>query len=227
MEVSEASDEQLWQVCRKLPADFEPYGQRKWHSKPHDKPDCSRCRWFQPLLRSGQLDWGTCANHESPRAGLLTYWEQGCEQFEKEKEPGTPETRRTRSEFKDKVENTLLDALGEFTKAEAAKVNRGFSDDEFHIFRHEDKVDTILFSQIPHVFRQTSADFDRLLAAEEVVTETRRDSPRFWQLAQRSLARWKKRDVSVIRLPDNMDDLEQQFWSRVRTAFTEALEEKE
>jgi hypothetical protein len=29
MEVSEASDVQLWRVCRKLPSDFEPHGDRK------------------------------------------------------------------------------------------------------------------------------------------------------------------------------------------------------
>jgi hypothetical protein len=227
MEVSEASDDELWGVCRKLASDFEPYGQRKWQGKPQEKPDCSRCRWFQPLLRPGQLDWGTCANQQSPRAGVLTIWEQGCEQFEKEKEPGTAETRRTRSEFKDKMENILRDALAEFTKAELAKVNRGFPDDEFHIFRHEDMVETILSSQIPHLLRQTSADFDRLHAAEEVVMETSQDSSRFWQLAKRSLAKWRKCDASTIRFPNNMQDLEQQFWSRLRAAFTEALEQKE
>jgi hypothetical protein len=26
MEVSDASNDQLWRVCRKLPSDFEPYG---------------------------------------------------------------------------------------------------------------------------------------------------------------------------------------------------------
>jgi hypothetical protein len=50
MEVSDASDEQLWQVCRKLPSDFEPYGDRKWEGHPQDKLDCGTCRWFQPLL---------------------------------------------------------------------------------------------------------------------------------------------------------------------------------
>jgi hypothetical protein len=50
MELSDASNGQLWQVCRKLPSDFEPYGERKWEGKSHEKPDCSICRWFQPLL---------------------------------------------------------------------------------------------------------------------------------------------------------------------------------
>jgi len=54
MEVSEASDKQLWQVCRKLPSDFEPFGERKWAGRSQDKPDCDTCRWFQPLLRPGR-----------------------------------------------------------------------------------------------------------------------------------------------------------------------------
>jgi hypothetical protein len=53
MEVSDASDDQLWRVCRKLPSDFEPYGERKCEG---DKLDCDTRRWFQPLLRPGQLD---------------------------------------------------------------------------------------------------------------------------------------------------------------------------
>jgi hypothetical protein len=69
MEVSDVSDDELWRVCRKLPSDFEPYDERKREFQ----PDCSTCLWFQPLLRPGQLDWGTCANPHSTRAGLLTF----------------------------------------------------------------------------------------------------------------------------------------------------------
>jgi hypothetical protein len=54
---------------------------------------------------------------------------------------------------------------GEFTKAEVAKVNRPFPDDEFHVFRHEDKLDTIFYSRIPCLFRHTPADFECLQAA--------------------------------------------------------------
>ena len=227
MEVSDATNDQLWRVCRKLPSDFEPCGERKREGNRHEKPDCSICRCFQPLLRPGQLDWGTCANPHSPRAGLLTFWEQGCEQFEPEKEAGTEETRRTRSDFKNEIENCLHDALGEFTKAEVAKVNKPFPDDELHVFRHEDMLDTILDSRIPCLFRHIPADFDCRQAAEEMAAETRRDeSQRFWGFARGSLARWLKRDAPAIRLPDNTNDLEEKLWARVRAAFTSALEQK-
>jgi hypothetical protein len=223
MEVSDASNGQLRHVCRKLPSDFEPYGERKWEGKRHEKPDCSICRWFQPLLRPGQLDWGTCANPLSPRAGLLTFWEQGCGKFEPEKEAASEETRRTRSEFKNRVEDMLRDTLGEFTKSEVAKLNKPFTDDEFHVFRHEDNLDTLLFSQIPCLFRHTPADFDRLQAAEEMAAETLQDGRRFWELARRSLARWLKWDASAIRLSDNTNGLEEEFGTRLRAVFTETL----
>lgn len=105
-------------------------------------------------------------------------------------------------------------------------MNRPFPDDEFHVFRHEDKLETILFSRIPCMFRHTPADFDRPQAAEEMAAETRRDvSQRFWGFASRSLARWLKRDVSAIRLPDNTNDLEEKLWAGVRASFTTALEQ--
>jgi hypothetical protein len=103
---------------------------------------------------------------------LLTFWEQGCEQFEPEMEAGSEETRRTRLDFENEIENVLRDALGQFTKAEVAKVNQPFTDDEFHVFRHEDKLDTVLFSKIPCLFQHAAADFDRLQAAEEMAAET-------------------------------------------------------
>ncbi len=156
---------------------------------------------------------------------MLTFWEQGCEEFEPEKEAGTEETRRTRSDFKNEIENVLHDALGEFTKAEVGKVNQPFPDAEFHIFRHEDKLDAILFSRIPCLFRHTPADFDRLQAAEEMTAETQQDGRRFWGLARGSLGRWLKRDASAIRLPDNTNGLEGEFWTRLRAAFTSALEQ--
>jgi len=226
MELSDASDDQLWQVCRKLPSDFEPFGQRRWEGKQQGKPDCATCRWFQPLLRPGELDWGTCANPLSPRAGLLTFREQGCEQYQQGKEPGSEDMRRNRSEFKDRIEDLLREALHEFVDAEVAKANKPFPDDKLYIFRHEDKLDTILFSQIHCLFRRTTDDFDRLQAAEEMVAETRREGKRFWDWARGSVARWLERDVSTIRMPDNMLALEDEFWQRIDTAFREALNPK-
>jgi hypothetical protein len=154
---------------------------------------------------------------------LLTFWEQGCEQFEPEMEAGSEETRRTRLDFENEIENVLRDALGQFTKAEVAKVNQPFTDDEFHVFRHEDKLDTVLFSKIPCLFQHAAADFDRLQAAEEMAAETRQEGRRFWELARRSLARWLKRDASAICLPDNRNGLEEEFWARQELRLTPSI----
>lgn len=70
----------LWTLCRKLPSDFAPYGERD-----RDTADCScGCRHFIPLAGELGNDWGICANPKSPRAGLLTFEHQGCPQFESE-----------------------------------------------------------------------------------------------------------------------------------------------
>ena len=68
----------LLSICRYLPSDFEPYGQRE-----RNAPDCScGCMHFLKLPGKLGMDWGVCANPASPRAGLLTFEHQGCEQFE-------------------------------------------------------------------------------------------------------------------------------------------------
>ncbi|MDQ3622132.1 MAG: DUF3027 domain-containing protein [Verrucomicrobiota bacterium] len=72
----------LWTVCRKLPTDFEPYGERD-RDTAGPCADCScGCRHFVPLAGDLGADWGICANAASPRSGLLTFEHQGCAQFE-------------------------------------------------------------------------------------------------------------------------------------------------
>lgn len=74
----------LWTLCRKLPTDFEPYGERD-RDTADPCADCScGCRHFIPLEGELGSDWGVCANPKSPRAGLLTFEHQGCPQFETE-----------------------------------------------------------------------------------------------------------------------------------------------
>jgi hypothetical protein len=66
---------------KKLPSDFEPWGQRPRDDDPG--PDCScGCRWYVRLEPGLQYDWGVCRNSASPRCGLLTFEHQGCSQFE-------------------------------------------------------------------------------------------------------------------------------------------------
>lgn len=79
--MSDTRHESLHGIVRRLPSDFEPWGQRSREDE--WGPDCScGCRWFIRLEADLQFDWGICANSRSPRAGLLTFEHQGCAEFE-------------------------------------------------------------------------------------------------------------------------------------------------
>jgi hypothetical protein len=94
---------------------------------------------------------------QSPRAGLLTFWEQGCEQFEEEQEPGTEDMRRNRSEFKDRVEDILRQALGAFTEAEVAKLNELPEKKHFLPWHWEETIEMLLDLQLYWLCKKTTA----------------------------------------------------------------------
>lgn len=74
--------EHLLGIVKKLPTDFEPYGQRdRGTAAPSEDCSCG-CRHFIPLAGDLGNDWGVCANPNSPRCGLLTFEHMGCPQFE-------------------------------------------------------------------------------------------------------------------------------------------------
>jgi hypothetical protein len=221
----EASDDQLWQVCRKLPSDYEPYGQcnRK------DQADCSGCRWFQPLLRYGVLAWGTCANPDSPRAGLLTFREQGCESFEQAEEPTDNGTWRDRAEFKDKVENILIEAHGQFIHIEIGNLNDPTAHDIFWLDHFESSIERALNLLLLRLLKR-EATFDRLQAAKEVIAELKQESDG-WECGRRACERTLERrlggqaaEASAVRMPDDIRSLDNEFWQRVEDAIREGLE---
>ena len=115
MEAGNPSDEELWEACRRLPSDWEPVGQRKWHGRREDRPDCDTCRWFAELFRTSP-DWGTCTNPESERAGLLTFREQGCWQHEPGKERRYRAARPARCDFMRGFEAFLREQAAAFIK---------------------------------------------------------------------------------------------------------------
>lgn len=76
----------LWNVCKKLPSDYEPWGKRSDNER---GGDCScSCRFYMQLFderhNTWDMDWGICVNPESPRAGLLTFEHQGCPHYKNE-----------------------------------------------------------------------------------------------------------------------------------------------
>jgi hypothetical protein len=94
--------EQLWQIFRKLPTDFEPYGLIKRETI----CDCSAGRrWFQELAGRRGQERGVCTNPRSPRTGLLTFEHQGCQEFELDPRSdflGTPKGRDARRVFEER-----------------------------------------------------------------------------------------------------------------------------
>lgn len=72
----------LWEICKTLPEDYEPYGQASREEGDNWYGDCScGCRYYLPLEGSLGADWGVCRNKQSHRCGLLTFEHQGCRHF--------------------------------------------------------------------------------------------------------------------------------------------------
>ena len=87
MAMGDPHHEAVHRIVKRLPSDFEPWGERSrengWG------PGCScGCRWFIPLEQGLRYDWGVCHNPKSPRCGLLTFEHQGCREFEEETDRG-------------------------------------------------------------------------------------------------------------------------------------------
>ena len=80
-----ATHDELWKIVKKLPSDFEPYGQR---NRDTDEPseDCScDCIHFAKLEGKLGYDWGVCAKTQKVCASaLLTFEHIGCPEFEAE-----------------------------------------------------------------------------------------------------------------------------------------------
>jgi hypothetical protein len=222
MDARDATDGQLWQACRKLPSDFEPYGQRKWQRQREGQPDCATCRWFLELFRTWP-DWGACANPQSPRAGLLTFWEQGCEQFEQEKGSRDEETRRARCDFKNQVWNILREEAGDFMREEVRKANDPLREEEPPAPKPEDIRESPLFIILRRLLRRADED-SRRQAVDEMAAKARQDSRRYWEFARRYWAGTFGEEVLAISLPERMQELEDELWERVDATVREALE---
>jgi hypothetical protein len=104
------SHEQLWDVVKKLPTDFKPWGKRE-----NGGDDCScNCRWFHLLAGTRGEDWGVCANPQSPRAGLLTFEHMGCRLYEWDTRLDYLQTERGKRALSryEAAENVLRGSIG-------------------------------------------------------------------------------------------------------------------
>jgi len=59
-----------------------------------------------------------------------------------------------------------------------------------------------------------------------MAARARKDTKRYWEFAQCFWARSTGEDISGIRLPENMRELEDRFWKHVGDTIGVALEEQ-
>jgi hypothetical protein len=225
MQTRNPSDDELWDVCKTIPSDWEPYGQRRWHRKKEARPDCDTCRWFVELFRTSP-DWGACANPESERAGLLTYREQGCWQHEPGKEHRYRAARPARCDFIRGFEAFLREQAASFIKEEVRKANDPLPDQDPTSPTPEAVRETALSVVVRRLLRHADEDFRRT-AFDGMAARARKDTRRYWEFARCYWARNVGEDVSQIRLPENMRELENEFWQRVDSSFAKVLRERE
>ena len=224
MEAGNPNDEELWDVCRRLTSDWEPLGQRKWHGRREDRPDCDTCQWFAELFRTSP-DWGTCTNPESERKGLLTFREQGCWQHEPGKEPRYKAARPARCDFMRGFEAFLREQAAAYIKAEVHRANDPLPEAEPPAPSTEQIRQSPLSVVIRRLLRHAEEDFRRP-AFKAMAAMARKDTRRYWEFARCYWSRTRGIDIDEIDLPENKRELEEKFWSRVDFAITEALSER-
>jgi hypothetical protein len=221
MEAGNPSDEELWEACRKLPTDWEPHGQRRWHGRREARPDCDTCRWLVELFRSSP-DWGACANPESERAGLLTIREQGCWEHEPMNERTYQAVRTARCGFMRRFEEFLREQAAVFIKEQVHRANDPSPEAEPPVRMPEQIRQTPLLAVVGRLLRHAHEDFGRP-AFHAMVVRARNDTRRYWEFARCYWSRRVGEEISEIRLPENMRELEEKFWKRVDSAISEAF----
>ena len=224
MEARNPSDEELWEACRKLPSDWEPHGQRRWHGR-EARPDCDSCKWFAELFRSSP-DWGTCANPESERAGLLTHRELGCWLHEPMKERRYQVIPSARCDFMRRFEAFLREQAAAYIKDQVRRANGPLPEAKLPTPTPQQIRQAPLFVVIRRLLRHADEDFARR-AFDAMAARARKDTRRYWQFAQCHWARTVGEDISQIWLPENMRELENEFWQRVDATLAEVLQGRE
>jgi len=221
MKFTNPSDTELWQACPKLPSDWEPHGQRRWHGRKEARPDCDTCRWFAELFRTSP-DWGTCASPESERTGLLTFREQGCWCHEPEKERRFQIIPSARCDYMRRFEAFLREQAVDFIKAEVHRANDPCPDEAPPSPTPENIRETPLYFIVRRLLKHAAEDFSRPAFAR-MVANARRDVRRYWEFGRCYWSQSLGMAINEIALATNASELEQNFWSRVDATVAEAL----
>ena len=215
------SDEELWEACRRLMSDWEPYGERRWHGRREARPDCDSCKWFTELFRAAP-DWGVCCNKESPRSGLLTNTLQGCWEHQPGKERRYQAVRPARCDFMWRFEEFLREQAADYIKTQVHLANDPSPTDEPPDTTDEDIRETKLFFVVRRLVKHADEDFSRPAFAR-MVASARKDTRRYWEFACCFWSRALAVDISEIDLPENTRALEEKFWTVVDATISKAL----
>ena len=92
---------------------------------------------------------------------------------------------------------------------------------DYWVWYWENKLDRLI-ELLLGIYLEKHADFDRRKATEEVISDIKQDTGKYWRLAPKSVARAIKCDIVALRVPD-APNREDEFWSRVTDAINEAL----
>jgi hypothetical protein len=82
--------------------------------------------------------------------------------------------------------------------------------------------DSFLLALLRRLLRHAAEDFDRP-AFGAMAARARKDTIRYWDSARTHWARKVGEEMSEIRLPENMRELEDGFWKRVDAVINGAL----
>jgi hypothetical protein len=124
-----------------------------------------------------------------------------------------------------RFEAFLREQAADFIREEVRKANDPSPDEEPPDATPEDACQAPLSVLVHRLLRHADEDFARP-AFGGIAARARKDSRRHWESAQRYWARIVGQDMSQIRLPENVRELEDGFWRRVDAAITEALRER-
>lgn len=161
-------------------------------------------------------------NTESPRAGLLTFREQGCWEHEPMNERHYRALRSARCDFMRGFEAFLREQAAAFIKQEVGRAHGPLPVADPPAPTPEQIRQAPLSVVIRRLLKHADEDFGRR-AFDAMAARARKDTRRYWEFARCYWSRTWGIDMDEIDLPVNTWELEEKFWRRVESAITEAL----
>jgi hypothetical protein len=134
--------------------------------------------------------------------------------------------RPARCDFMRGFEAFLREQAASFIKEEVRKANDPLPDQDPTSPTPEAVRETSLSVVVHRLLRHADEDFRRT-AFDGMAARARKDTRRYWEFARCYWARNVGEDMSQIRLPENMRELEGEFWRRVDATIAEVLRGRE